>query len=120
MHWIYLIIAAVFEAIWVYCVKFMNWDDIKSINILKFNLYPQYLITLYPLLGYIVFGILNVVFFSMAMRTISASVSLAVWMGASLIFVKIIDVFYLSEPVTSLQLACFGLILAGIVGLKFS
>lgn len=120
MSWIYLIIAAFFEAFWVYSVKYIKWNEIKNFPFLNLNLVPQYLISLYPLIGYIVFGILNVVFFSLAMKTISASIALAVWMSASLIFVKLIDVFYLSEPVSAIQLACFGLIIVGVIGLKFS
>ncbi len=120
MSWIYIIIAAFFEAIWVYCVKYIKWEDIKKLPFSNLSLIPQYLISISPLIGYIVFGVLNVFFFSMAMRTISASIALAVWMGVSLIFVKIIDVFYLNEPVSPLQFICIVLIVLGAIGLKNS
>lgn len=120
MSWIYLIIAALFEAIWVYCVKFIKWEYIKKVPYENLNLIPQYLISIMPLIGYIVFGLLNVFFFSLAMRTISASIALAVWMGVSLVFVKLIDVFYLHESVSPLQLVCFGCIIIGAIGLKYT
>lgn len=120
MSWIYLLIAAAFEALWVFCVKFIDWSAIKKFPFSDLKSIPHYITTIYPLVGYIAFGILNVYFFSIAMRNISASVSLAVWMSTSLIFVKLIEVFYFSEAISTLQLGCFVLIIVGVIGLKFA
>lgn len=120
MAWIFLIKAAIFEALWVFSVKFIDWKEIKKLPISNLSTIPNYLTAIYPVLGYITFGILNVYFFSIAMRTISASISLAVWMSTSLIFVKLIEVFYFSESISTIQFGCIFLIIVGVLGLKFT
>ncbi len=73
---------------------------------------------LLPLLGYIIFGLANVYFFSLAIKSIPASTAMAVWLAVALVGVKIIDITYFKEPFHWQQVVYFGMIIFGIVGLK--
>jgi quaternary ammonium compound-resistance protein SugE len=115
MSWIYLLIASLFEIAWLYSLKYLDWTKIKNIS--GWVSEPIYLL---PLIGYVGFGIGNVVFYAWAMKTIPASTAFAVWLGVALLGSKLIDTFYFGEPINVLQISFLGLILAGIIGLQFS
>ncbi len=68
--------------------------------------------------GYLAFGIANIIFFSRAMNQIPAATAFAVWTGTALVGVKLVDTFVLREPFNPMQLLYMGLILAGIAGLR--
>jgi quaternary ammonium compound-resistance protein SugE len=72
-----------------------------------------------PLLGYIVFGLGNIYFFSLAMREIPASTAFAVWMALALVFTKVIDVAVFQQPYNMQQVIFTLVILIGIAGLKY-
>ena len=115
--WIYLIIASVFEVAWIYSVKFMQFRELFKINISEFFLSKNFNVIL-PILGYIVFGIGNIILFSKAMKTIPAGIAYDSWMSVALVFVKITDVTIFKQPITFLQVFFILLILVGVVGLK--
>ncbi|HEY8918086.1 MAG TPA: SMR family transporter [Chitinophaga sp.] len=117
MAWIYLLIASVFEIAWTFSLKFLDFKKIGAIRWPAF-FSSQNLLVLMPLLGYIVFGLANVFFFSLSVKQIPTSTALAVWMGVALIGVKLVDVMLFKEPWQPTQLIYLGLIVAGIVGLK--
>ena len=117
MAWIYLLIAAVFEVVWTFSLKFMRVADLRTIR-LQALFHREGWLILGPFLGYIVFGVGNIVFFSLAMRQIPAATALAVWMGLTLLGVKLVDVLGFKEPYNGWQLLYMGLILIGIIGLK--
>lgn len=118
MAWIYLLIASVFEIAWTFSLKFM---DVKKIRALHwtgvFSRRENWLI-LVPFIGYIVFGIGNIFFFSLSMKQIPATTALAVWMGLTLVGVKLVDVSFFKDTFDILQVFYLVLILIGIIGLK--
>jgi len=71
-----------------------------------------------PFAGYIVFGVGNIIFFSMAMKQISATTALAAWMGLTLIGTKLAEIYLFRQPSNLYQFLYISLILIGIVGLK--
>jgi quaternary ammonium compound-resistance protein SugE len=71
-----------------------------------------------PLIGYIVFGIANIVCLSYAMKGIPTSVAFAIWMATVLIGLKIIDTIIIKVPLHLSDIICFMLIIVGIIGLK--
>jgi len=73
-----------------------------------------------PFAGYIVFGVGNIFFFSMAMKHISATTALAAWMGLTLIGTKLAEIYLFRQPANFYQFMYMSLILVGIVGLKQS
>lgn len=119
MAWIYLFIASLFEIGWTFSVKFLSFKQIGAIKWLHFfDATRSNVIVLVPLAGYILFGIANIAFFSMAIKQIPASTAMAVWLGVALVGVKLVDIFLFKEPYNYQQFIYFALILIGVVGLK--
>jgi quaternary ammonium compound-resistance protein SugE len=54
----------------------------------------------------------------MAMRTLPAGTAYAEWTGIGSVGTGVLGILLLGEPATAARLACIGLILAGIIGLK--
>ena len=117
MSWIYLIVASMFEICWTFCLKFMNVKKVRTIGWSSF-FRRENMEVLAPFAGYAVFGIGNIIFFSMAMKQIPASVALASWMGLTLIGIKIAEIYLFKQPSNFYQFIYMTLILIGIVGLK--
>jgi quaternary ammonium compound-resistance protein SugE len=57
-------------------------------------------------------------FLSLATRTIPVGTAYAVWVGIGALGTAAYGIIYLNEDKGLLRIACFGLILAGIIGLK--
>jgi quaternary ammonium compound-resistance protein SugE len=118
MAWIYLLIAAIFEICWTFSLKFLSIKKLKAIHWTAFWSQRENWSSLAPFAGYIIFGLGNIIFFSMAMKDIPASTALAVWMGLALVGVKLVDISYFKEPYNMYQFFFMALIVIGIVGLK--
>ncbi|MDR3713561.1 MAG: SMR family transporter [Puia sp.] len=118
MAWIYLLLASLFEILWTFSLKFLQVSRLKAITWHELFRRREDLLALVPLAGYIVFGVGNIIFFSQAMKEIPASTALAVWMGITLVGVKILDMTLFKESYNLYQFVYMGLILIGIVGLK--
>ena len=116
--WVHLLIASLSESVWLYAVKFMSVKALRDMGWSGLFRDPLHARALLPFLGYAVFGAGNVIFLSMAMRTIPASTAFAVWMAVALVNSKLIDVLYFKEDFNPLQLLWFACILAGVIGLK--
>jgi quaternary ammonium compound-resistance protein SugE len=96
----------------------MNVKKLKTLHWRGFFSDLANWLVLAPFAGYVVFGLGNIYFFSMAMKEIPASTALAVWMGTALIGVKFVEIVLLRMPYAWPQFIYMGLILIGIVGLK--
>jgi quaternary ammonium compound-resistance protein SugE len=116
--WIYLLIASMFEIVWTFSLKLMSVKKLRAIQWRGALSQSSTWVVLAPFAGYIVFGIGNIVFFSMAMKEIPASTALAVWMGTALIGVKLVELFFFKGSFDVYQFIYMGFILIGIVGLK--
>jgi quaternary ammonium compound-resistance protein SugE len=57
---------------------------------------------------------------SLAMKDLPVGTAYAVWVGIGAVGTAIVAVFLFNEPVNALRLAGIGLIIAGIVTLKFA
>jgi quaternary ammonium compound-resistance protein SugE len=117
MAWLYLFAASIFEMAWTFSLRFMNVKKLKALHWRGLFSHAGWVV-LWPLLGYLVFGLGNVYCISIAMKNISASTCLAVWMGTALVGVKLIEILFLKVPYDAWQFLYIGFILAGIVGLK--
>lgn len=118
MAWLYLLIASLFEIAWTFSLKFMNVKKLRAIQWKGYFTHASNWAVLAPFAGYIVFGVCNIIFFSMAMKEIPASTALAVWMGTALIGVKLVELFFFKGNFDPMQFLYMALILIGIVGLK--
>jgi quaternary ammonium compound-resistance protein SugE len=118
MAWIYLFMASVLEIAWTFSLRFLSVKKLKAIEWRDFFSHWENWAVLAPFAGYVLFGLGNIYFFSMAMKEIPASTALAVWMGTALIGVKLVEIVFLKTPYDWQQFVFMGLILIGIVGLK--
>ncbi len=53
-----------------------------------------------PLAGYLLFGLANVYFFSLAIKQIPTATAFAVWTGVSLVLIKLADSVFFHESVS--------------------
>lgn len=101
MAWGYLFVAGLFEVGWAIGLKYTQ----------GFSRLAPSLLTLACML--LSFGLL-----SLALRTLPIGTAYAVWTGIGAVGTAALGVYLFGEPATALRLACIGLIIAGIFGLK--
>ncbi|MEO3403317.1 SMR family transporter [Mucilaginibacter sp. CAU 1740] len=119
MAWLYLLIAAAFEAAWTFCLKFMKFSDLKA---LRWNsvLSLQYGLPVWmPFAGYVLFGIGNIYFFSLSIKSVPTAVAYAVWTAVTLILIKVVEMTFLGERLSYMEIFFMLLIMTGVLGLKF-
>jgi quaternary ammonium compound-resistance protein SugE len=119
LAWIYLIIAAAFEAAWTFSLKFMKFSDLKALRwhsalSLQYGL-PVWL----PFAGYVLFGIGNIYFFSLAIKLVPTAVAYAVWTAITLVLIKIAEMAIFHQKLSWMEVFFMTLIMSGILGLKF-
>lgn len=99
--WTYLIIAGVLEMVWATGLKYT--DGMSKLG---------------PTIGTLIAMAASVWFLSMAMKTLPLGTAYAAWTGIGAVSIAIIGILFFHEPITLARIACIGLILAGVVGLK--
>ena len=75
---------------------------------------------LWPTVGTVAALILSVALLGLAAKTLPIGTAYAVWTGIGAAGTLICGIICLGEPATAARLACVGLIVAGVVGLKFT
>jgi quaternary ammonium compound-resistance protein SugE len=103
MAWTLLIIAGMLEIGWAIGMK-----------------YTEGFTRLWPSVWTIAAMILSVYLLAVAVKTLPIGTSYAVWTGIGAAGTAILGIILLSEPATITRLACIGLIVAGIAGLKLA
>ena len=101
MGWFYLALAGVFEIGWALGLKQSHgftrlWWSVFTVASIVVSL-----------------GLLG-----LALRSVPIGTAYAVWSGIGIIGTAVAGVFLFGEPATILRVACIGLIMSGIVGLK--
>ena len=120
IHWFYLFIAALLETAWTYSIKFLTFKDVLTLRLDNFYTAQKGLPILVPFLGYIFFGIGNIYFFSLTMKTIPTAIAFAVWTSLTLILIKLTDTFFFHQKLSFTEVFYTILIVIGIIGLKTS
>ncbi len=101
MAWIYLFFAGLFEVGWAIGLKYTNG-------------FTRLIPTALTLASMIVsLGLLGI-----ALKSLPVGTAYAVWTGIGTVGTAALGIYLLGEPATVIRLACIGLIVAGIVGLK--
>jgi quaternary ammonium compound-resistance protein SugE len=119
LAWIFLIIAAACEAAWTFSLKLMKFNDLKKLNVsTTLNLSVSLPIIL-PFVGYIVFGLINIYFFSQAIKQLPMAMAFAAWTAVSLIFIKLAEMLFLKQPISIPEAFFIIQIMTGIIGLKY-
>ncbi|GAB3560665.1 DMT family transporter [Spirosoma fluminis] len=119
MHaWFFLLIAACLQTGWIYTLKYLSFDALKTLGWNMLYSLSTGLPVLLPLLGNIVFGLGNMYFFSLALKQMPTAVAFAVWTALVLAFVKLVDVLVFKASWSFTELLFLTLIGLGIVGLR--
>jgi quaternary ammonium compound-resistance protein SugE len=103
MAWFYLLIAGLFEVGWAIGLK-----------------YTEGFSRLWPSLMTIVAMILSLGFLGLALKTLPVGTAYAIWTGVGAVGTAILGIYLFAEPANAMRLACIGLIVTGIVGLKLA
>jgi quaternary ammonium compound-resistance protein SugE len=119
LAWLYIVIAAAFETAWTFSVKFMKFSEFKNLQFATFYKPDGGLPIILPLVGYIIFGICNIYFFSLAIKQLPTATAYAVWTAATLVMIKIAEVTLFQQRFSFVELIFITLIMTGILGLKF-
>ena len=101
MAWLYLFIAGLFEIGWAIGLK-----------------YTQGFTRLVPTVLTLASMAVSLGLLGLALKSLPVGTAYAVWTGIGTVGTAILVIVLLGEPATALRLACIGLIVAGIVGLK--
>lgn len=102
MAWFILFVAGLFEIGWAVGLK-----------------YTEGFTRLVPTLFTGVALILSMALLGLAVRTLPLGTAYAVWTGIGTIGTVILGVALFGEPATVVRFVCIGLIVAGILGLRF-
>ena len=119
MAWLYLIIAAVFEAAWTFSLKLMKFSDLKALRWNSALSIQQGLPAWLPFAGYILFGIGNIYFFSLAIKLVPTAIAYAVWTAVTLVLIKVCEMTLFDQKLSWQEFLFMLMIMTGILGLKF-
>lgn len=103
MAWFLLVIAGLLEIGWAIGLK-----------------YTEGFTRFWPTAGTLAALVLSVSLLGLATRTLPVGTAYAVWTGIGAAGTVIGGILLFNEPATAVRLACVGLIIAGIVGLKMA
>lgn len=102
MAWTYLLIAGLLETAWAIGLKYTDgWTK------------------LWPSVFTVIGMIASFYFLSQALRTLPVGTAYAIWTGIGAVGTALLGIFLFGEPRDLLRFACIGLIIAGVVGLRF-
>jgi quaternary ammonium compound-resistance protein SugE len=82
--------------------------------------YTEGFTRLWPTVGTVAAMVVSIGLLGLAMRTLPVGTAYAVWTGIGAVGTVVLGIVLFGEPATVARLACVGLILAGIVGLKLT
>lgn len=103
MAWIWLLLAAVFEVGWAIGLK-----------------YSDGFTRLWPSLWTALSMVVSMLLLAQAARSLPIGTAYAVWTGIGAAGTAALGMLWLGEPATAARIACLGLIVAGVVGLKLA
>ncbi len=103
MNWFILIIAGLFEVGWAVGLK-----------------YTDGFTRLWPTVGTVISMIVSMGLLGVAMKSLPAGTSYAVWVGIGIVGTAILGIVLFSEPRNLMRLVSLAVIVVGIVGLKLS
>ncbi|MHB1556163.1 MAG: DMT family transporter [Isosphaeraceae bacterium] len=101
MPWVVLLVAGLLEAAWAVCLKYSRGFTI-----------------LWPSIGFVGLMLGSLYLLGVALRSLPLGTAYAVWTGIGAVGTVVRGVVMLGEPADLRRLACIGLILAGILGLR--
>ena len=101
MAWVYLAIAGLFEMGWAIGLK-----------------YTDGFTRLVPTALTVAAMVISVLLLGLALRDLPVGTGYAVWTGIGTVGTAFLGMYLFGDPATVARLACIGLIVSGIIGLK--
>lgn len=101
--WIILFIAGICEIGWAVGLK-----------------YTEGFTKLWPTIGTVVSMIVSIVLLGLALRSLPMGTAYAVWTGIGILGTAVLGIMLFNDSADPIRLACIGLIVAGIAGLKLT
>jgi quaternary ammonium compound-resistance protein SugE len=103
MAWLYLFVAGLMEVAWAVGLK-----------------YTEGFTRLWPSVWTGAALVLSMLLLAAALRTLPLGTAYAVWTGIGAVGTAALGILLLGEPASAPRLACIGLIVVGLVGLKLT
>jgi quaternary ammonium compound-resistance protein SugE len=103
MAWLFLIVAGLCEIGWAIGLK-----------------YTEGFTRLLPTIGTVLAMAASLGFLGLALKSLPVGTAYAVWTGIGTVGTAVLGIYLFNEPAMLLRLACIGLILLGIIGLKLT
>lgn len=103
MAWTLLVLAGLFEIAWAVGLK-----------------YSEGFTRLWPSVATIAAMLVSMVLLALAMRTLPMGTAYAVWVGIGAVGTVIFGIALWSEPTNAARMISVGLIVVGVIGLKFA
>ena len=103
MAWFILFVAGLFEIGWAIGLKYTD----------GFTRPVPTLLTVASMIA-------SLLLLGLALKTLPVGSAYAIWTGIGTVGTAILGIYLLGEPATAIRLACIGLIVAGIIGLKLA
>ena len=101
MAWLYLFLAGLLEICWAIGLKYTEGFSRPV-----------------PTIFTVASMIASVVLLGIALKSLPVGTAYAVWTGIGTVGTALLGIYLMGEPATALRLACIGLIVCGILGLK--
>jgi quaternary ammonium compound-resistance protein SugE len=103
MAWLYLLVAGLMEVGWAVGLK-----------------YTQGFTRLWPSVWTAVALVLSMVLLAAAMRTLPLGTAYVIWTGIGAVGTAALGILLFGESASAARLACIGLIVVGLIGLKLT
>ena len=103
MAWTYLFLAGLLEIGWAIGLK-----------------YTEGFTRILPSVATGASMVLSIVLLGVALKALPVGTAYAIWTGIGATGTALLGIWLFGEPATALRLSCIGLIVAGIIGLKFA
>ncbi|WP_029586152.1 quaternary ammonium compound efflux SMR transporter SugE [Bradyrhizobium sp. URHD0069] len=103
MAWFFLLVAGLFEIAWAIGLKYTEGFSRPL-----------------PTIGTVAAMVASLGCLGLALKSLPVGTAYAVWTGIGAVGTAALGIYLFHEPATLLRLACIGLILTGIIGLKIT
>lgn len=103
MAWIILVLAGLLEVGWAIGLKYTEGFTRAGPTVIT-----------------VLFMIVSMFLLGLSIRTLPVGTAYAIWTGIGTVGTVTLGIMLFNEPATVMRLACIGLIIAGIVGLKLA
>ncbi|MBA3928373.1 quaternary ammonium compound-resistance protein SugE [Pseudoxanthomonas japonensis] len=103
MAWVYLVLAGLLEVVWAVGLKYSEGFS---------RLVPSVITAVAAAASFWLLAV--------ALKHIPLGTGYAIWVGIGAVGTALVGMWLFHEPATVARLVCIGLIVAGIIGLKFA